>query len=742
MPRLVLIAVPLLLCAASAARADSVLVRGAQPQAAIYLPQDAPADVQRAAEELATYIGKISGAQLPVQALGADDPVPAQPLPILLDALAERAGLTVEATTRSREAFRVRAQPQRVLIAGESPRAVLYGAYAVLEQLGCRWFMDHEIGEVVPSSKDVVLPEMDLREQPAFFTRKIWGSRWSGESDWKVRNRIGGLPMATGHAWSGLVPPKEHFDAHPEYYPLVNGERSPGQLCTSNPEVVRLAAEAVIARFDANPDLPSASISADDGRHFCQCDNCRALDDPTYIEPSSGTVALSDRFQLFYNEIARRVAQRHPDKILNFYAYSDYTLPPRRAEHAPPNLMMWLAPIRFCRLHAIGSDLCPARTRLLDLIEGWDRIVSLKGYRGYTYNLAECVVPFSKVSIYANDLPLLKRLGFAAVNLETLNSWCIYAPHIYLAARLAWNPDQDAEALMADYYDKWLGPAGPHVRRYWERVDRAFASTDTHAGSFFGLDLIYTRGFLAQCERDLEQALAAAQTDAQRERVRLFQRGLENAGYYRALFDATNRADFARAKQVLDAMRAHIQTLIDDGYANHYTLNYTNRFLGPAVDEGYQRVTGGNRLVLQLPDRWRFIHDEDGDGEARGYAARDFDDGDWREVATYSATLGNQGVPDRFTWMWYRTRARLPDSPAGKALRLWFAEVDGLAKVYVNGQLVGESEKRRKPFEVDITDTARPGRHNVIAVQVDHTRMTELDLGGIVKPVMIYAPGA
>jgi len=740
MPRSPLIALPLLLLASTAAHPDAVLVTNAQPRAAIYVAEGASADVQRAAQELATYVARISGAQLPVHTVAVDAPIPTQPLPILLDALAEKAGLRVEVTTRSREAFRVRAQPARVLIAGESPRAVLYGAYAALEQLGCRWFMDHDIGEVVPASEDVVLPNLDLREQPAFFSRSIWGSQWTRESDWKVRNRLGGLPMDTGHAWSGLLPPKQYFDAHHEYYPLVNGVRGPGQLCTSNPDVVRLVAEAVMARFDADPNRASASISADDGGHFCQCDRCRALDDPTYVEPSSGAVALSDRFQVFYNEVARRVAERYPDKLINFYAYSDYTLPPRHAQHAPPNLMMWLAPIRFCRLHAMGSGICPDNTRLLDLIEGWDEVVSLKGYRGYEYNLAECLVPFSKLSVYANDMPLLKRLGFAGVNLETLNSWCLYAPHIYLSARLAWNPDQDAQAIMADYYRKFLGPAGRDVKRYWERVDKAFATTPTHAGSFFGLDLIYTPTFIAQCEDDLKQALGAAQTDAQRERVRMFQRGLQNAKYYRAIFDATNKADFTQAKQTWDELRKHLQALIEDGYANRYSLTYTERFLAPAVDEGYQKVTGGNQLVLQLPDRWRFAYDETGDGEARGYAAADHDDSAWRDVATYSATLGNQGLPDRFTWMWYRARVRLPDAPAGRQLRLWFAEVDGQAKVYVNGKLVGEGAKPRQPFEADITQAALPGQSNVIAVQVDHRRITDLALGGILKPVLVYAP--
>ena len=36
-------------------------------------------------------------------------------------------------------------------------------------------------------------------------------------------------------------------------------------------------------------------------------------------------------------------------------------------------------------------------------------------------------------------------------------------------------------------------------------------------------------------------------------------------------------------------------------------------------------------------------------------------------------------------------------------------------------------------FEVDLTAAVKPGR-NVVAVRVDHTEITELNLGGIIRP--------
>ena len=44
--------------------------------------------------------------------------------------------------------------------------------------------------------------------------------------------------------------------------------------------------------------------------------------------------------------------------------------------------------------------------------------------------------------------------------------------------------------------------------------------------------------------------------------------------------------------------------------------------------------------------------------------------------------------------------------------------------------------KSRAPFEVDVTAAVKPGE-NVLALRVDHTRMTDLSLGGILRPIVL-----
>jgi beta-galactosidase/beta-glucuronidase len=161
--------------------------------------------------------------------------------------------------------------------------------------------------------------------------------------------------------------------------------------------------------------------------------------------------------------------------------------------------------------------------------------------------------------------------------------------------------------------------------------------------------------------------------------------------------------------------------------------------VGGSIDAGAAAVAAPNRLLQQLPDQWRLAYDPSDAGATRGFHLDDYDDGHWTEVATYSDTLDAQGLPDRQTVMWYRVAIDVPDT--GRKPALFFAEVDGDARVWVNGREVGASEKKRAPFQVDLGSALKQGR-NAIALRVDHTQITELFLGGILRPVLLIDRGS
>jgi len=685
-----------------------------------------------AAEVLVEWVEKISGARLPVVGqASAGKPA------IYVGAAAVKAGLELgDIDSPTSEGLRIVGDGKtKILIGGQNDISTMKAVCRFLEELGCRFFMDNDLGQVYLRRKTVTVSSLNITEKPGLMMRKIWGSQWGGHSLWKIWNGVGGLQMATGHSWSRYVD-KDLFETHPEYFALRDGQRKQGGwYCTSNADLRKIFAEGVIADGGLNP-----SVSPPDGTGYCQCEKCRAQDDPDSIEPSSGRVSVTNRYADFLDEVARIVARDYPKRLLSFYCYADYTQPPTLNRRLSPNLVAWIAPIRYSRYHRIGSPVSPSRIQLAQVIDGWAAATEQIAYRTYNFNLAECVVPFSKLSVWKQDIPYLRDKGCIGINLESLVNWEIYGPHLYQSIRLAYDPDADSDAMMDDYFMKFYGSAaGPFMKQYWMSIDQAFANMKCESGSFFALHLVYTPQFLARLARLIGQAGDAASVNETYDvRIALAAQGLKNAEQFIQIRDAMNGGDFAAAKNVYDDLYARNEAEYEKGYGNHYTLNYLKRFVGTHVLAGAQATAAPNKVLQVLPDRMKLAYDREDNGAEQGYYKSDFDDSAWRQVATYSTTLNAQGLPDVKSVMWYRTSMDVPRRREGR-LVLFFTEIDGQAvTVYVNGVEVAALEKgaRRKPFEIDVTDAVKPGV-NVVAIRIDHRRITELFLGGIVRPILL-----
>lgn len=684
-----------------------------------------------AASVLADWIEKITDVRLEI----VGQPHKARPT-VYVGTAAIKAGLELnDIDSPTKEGLRIISDGKtKILIGGQNKTSTMKAVCRFLEELGCRYFMDNELGEVYPRSKTLTVGRLNITEKPGLMLRRIWGSKWGGQGLWKVWNGAGGLPMSTGHAWGRYVD-KSLFETHPEYFALRNGQRKKGGwYCTSNPELRRIFIQSVISNGGFNP-----SVSPPDGTGYCQCDKCCAQDDPDNIEPSSGRPSVTNRYADFLDEVGSQVAKVHPDWLLSFYCYADYTQPPTLNRRLSPNLVAWIAPIRYSRFHRIGSPNSSSRMHLAEVIDGWSAAAEHIAYRTYNYNLAECLVPFSKLSAWKHDIPYLKKKGCIGINLESLANWEIYGPHIYQSIRLAYDPDADSDAMMEDYFMKYYGPqAGPFMKQYWLSIDKAFANMECESGSFSALHLVYTPQFLQKLVGLVNKASDAAKgNETYSTRVAMTAQGLQNAVQYIQIRDAMNKGDFAAAKKVYDELYARNEIEESKGYGNHYTLNYLKRFVGEHVLAGAKATAPPNKVLQVLPDQMKLIYDPEGTGVEQGCHKPDFDDANLREVATYSKTLNAQGLPDIKSIMWYRTSINVPHQHA--QLSLFFTEVDGHGvTVYVSANEVASLGKQacRKPFEVNITDAVKPGR-NVVAVKVDHRKITELFLGGIIRPVLL-----
>ncbi len=122
---------------------------------------------------------------------------------------------------------------------------------------------------------------------------------------------------------------------------------------------------------------------------------------------------------------------------------------------------------------------------------------------------------------------------------------------------------------------------------------------------------------------------------------------------------------------------------------------------------------GGEAPVISLNGRWRFNPAPAADFYK--YDVSQAQDWTWIDVPGQWSMQGFD-IPGEQT-VGYFHALEMPREWAGRRLKLRFDAVYGQALVYVNGAKVAESERTFTPFEVDITEAARPGR-NTIALAV------------------------
>jgi len=131
------------------------------------------------------------------------------------------------------------------------------------------------------------------------------------------------------------------------------------------------------------------------------------------------------------------------------------------------------------------------------------------------------------------------------------------------------------------------------------------------------------------------------------------------------------------------------------------------------------------RTSLPLLEDWRFAIDKDKVGEQQGWVNSVYDDSAWAAVTVPHTWNVMSDYADYSGLAWYRRAFTLPAESKMAHLRLRFEAVFYLARVWLNGQYLGEHEGGYTPFEFDVSNLAKPGEKNVIAVEVDNVRAAD-----------------
>ena len=449
----------------------------------IHLAEDAPASVHAAARDLQHYVMRASGATLPI----VHEPTTAM-VSLGDTPAARRAGIAAE--TMPWEGYRIVTRQDVLFIVGRDTgkdertpgggvsSGTRNGVSTFLEEsLGVRWLTPGEHGDYVPTHATIELPEVDTDDAPFFRNRRLpyTQSQRPEVKEWKARHKLGvELTLSHGHNWRTI--PASAFDEHPDWFAEKGGRRVPPsgeyKLCMSNEGMIAAFADAAIRWFDERPQTRTFSLSPSDGGGWCDCERCRKR----YEEDPNGKLSVTPAVIHFYNEVAKRVALRHPDRMLAGYVYAAYVFPPREPIPLHPMVFLVWAPSFDYGFTLFRPEL---QKQWDVLAPQWTAVTENIAY----YDLPNCVHNGSGapnppgVKILKFLYPRLKRNKMKGVYVYGSSAWGHAALMNYLLAKLAWDPDADVDALYDDFCEKAYAAGAEEMKRFYRLLD---AETERH----------------------------------------------------------------------------------------------------------------------------------------------------------------------------------------------------------------------------------------------------------------------
>jgi len=525
------------LCASGA---DLTLAQNGRSDYAIVISAEASPSERHAAGELQGFLERISGVRLPIAT------TPRPKMVLVGDSAALQAlNLKIPFGDLGQEGFMLKTAGPHLAIAGGRLRGSMYGVYTLLEKLGCRWFT---VGvSRIPRLPSITVGPLDEIQKPAFEYREPFFSE-AADRDWAARNKMNGVLMkldaATGgkvqyypfvHSFNTLVPPEKYFRDHPEYFSLIDGKRRAerSQLCLTNPAVLRVGVESVERWIAEHPEATIFSVSQNDWTGWCECDNCRR------VEQEEGG-AHSGPLLRYVNALAAEIEKKHPGKLIDTLAYW-YTEEPPAHVRPRANVRIRLCPIGVCEGHPYGQ--CPYSAYFLKNLRAWSKITNQLYIWHYNTNFAHYLLPFPDFDELAADIPMYKDHGVVGLFMEgsvTQGGGAENAElRSYVMAKLLWDPKTDVKRAIDEFHEAFYSKAASPMRRYFELMHQQVrtepAGQGRHIWIYDNPGAPYlNEEFVAKAAELFRQAEAAAENDAVRARVRKARLGIDYVRLTRA----------------------------------------------------------------------------------------------------------------------------------------------------------------------------------------------------------------
>jgi hypothetical protein len=746
------IALPLI-----ASAADLVLVEQGKTAASIVVAADAGPWEKRAAADLARSIELMSGAKLATAesvgtgpqivvgsaALAAD--------PSLRDALAKVA--KKDPVLRS-DAIVLRRTGDRVLLAGTNDESHYYAATELLRRWGCRWYLPTEFGECIPEKATLTVGELDYAYAPPFEIRRYWLS-WNGDATGKEefmrRNFYNDESVPNGHALAQFVSE------------LIPDGKTMFNVPIAEEKTIEHVAEKLLERYGKGENI---MLGMEDGIYESESAKDKeliaGLRDKYFLSS-----VLTDPFMVFYNGVAKRLAERHPQSKskIGFLAYSNITLPPQRKITAEKSLVAYLAPIDIDPIHGMDDPRSPPRNEYKQMLYRWAKVMEGRLVI-YDYDQSMMVwrdIPNPSHIAFQNDVQHYREAGILGVDAESRGAIATTFLNLYLRGQLCWNPDLDVEAELDQFYPDFYGPAAAPMRSYWNLVYQQWKDTIVTEHEYPLIPAVYPREIVEKLRplvAEAEQAVAPLTTKQNPSRNE--KRFIERMKFTRLSFDvldnytalvaaAATEGNYATAAALGDkALAAREQlTEMNGTFTTYKNIGEHGAAWFPGEVQQYRDLAkkldgSAGTLVARLPLEWAFRRDPHDTGLPSRWAEATPDLSWWQEQDDAGSIQSHQRNPGHWEMMrtdlylqaqgllspdhhsytghgWYHTTVELTPEQLPK-LRVMFPGIFNECWLYVNGNLVAHREQKepwwyndyKLEWDVDLSEAVQPGENKIV----------------------------
>jgi len=443
-----------------------------------------------AAEELATYLEKITGANFPV----VTDDASAEKHEIVVG-FCDRPGCKAQKKLGD-DGYTIKVSGERLLILGSAVRGALYGVYTFLEKYcGCRFFTKDF--EKVPTVERTLYVDsnIDLTEIPVFEYRNVYWYSFMNDEMICAKQKING---GMGHPITDKIGGGVHYNGGfchtiPELAETGNIWDMP---CLMDEDIYQTTLKNVRAKLRAEPDKKIISISQVDGNNGeCSCDKCRAV-----FEEEGSHIGTLIRF---INRIKEDIRDEFPDVVLDTLAYQ-YTRKPPEKTKPHDGMIVRLCNVESCFRHPIENvchEVDPAFGSFPENLRKWSKICKRLYIWDYTTNFTNMSTIFPNLMALRPNMKLYADTGVVGVfsqgNSTDFNGE-LGELRAYLLAKLQWNPymgEAEYRLHMQEFCENYYGEGGKYILRYIDMIHDC--SEDSHMNMYFdnSANIISMKGY-------------------------------------------------------------------------------------------------------------------------------------------------------------------------------------------------------------------------------------------------------